>query len=125
MALLAGILPLRFCTAGFATGAPSQKLPSLGHVVDFVTPDSSWKVAHVTTHPRYDDMTTMTTPATQGWRSDASIILPGWSVTGQYPRHASTVKDGRPWVAEPSIIGTRSTPNLLNMVAEPRLNVTE
>ena len=37
--LLAGILPLTFCTAGFATGAPSVKLPSWEHVVGLVTPD--------------------------------------------------------------------------------------
>ena len=37
--LLAGILPLTFCTAGLATGAHSWKLPSREHVVGLVTPD--------------------------------------------------------------------------------------
>ena len=44
------------------------------------------------------------TPTSKGWRSDVSIILPGWSLTlvgpGQYPRYTSAVKDGRPWVAQ-------------------------
>ena len=84
-----------------------------------------WKVARVTTHSRHDDMTTTTTPTTKGWRSDVSIILPGWSVTlvgsGQYPRYTSAVKDGRPWEAHATdkaakrhmnTTGTRSTPKL-------------
>ena len=64
---------------------------------------------------------TMTTPTTKSSRSDVSIILPGWSVTlvgpRQYPRCASTVKDGRPWVATDkaakhhrNTTGTGSTP---------------
>ena len=52
----------------------------------------------------HDDMTTLTTPTTKGWRSDVSIILLGWSVTlvglGQYPRFTSYVKDGRSWAAQ-------------------------
>ena len=74
-----------------------------------------------------DDMTTMTTPTTRGWRSDVSIILPGWSVSlvdpGQYPRYTSAVKDGRPWVAQATekaakhhrnTTGTRPTPKLFH-----------
>ena len=38
-ALLAGVLPSRFCIAGFAARAPCWKLPSLGRVVDLVTSD--------------------------------------------------------------------------------------
>ena len=52
----------------------------------------------------HDDMTTMITPTTKGWRCDDSTILPGWSVTlvgpCQYPRYTSAVKDGRPRVAQ-------------------------
>ena len=81
-----------------------------------------WKVARVTTH-YHDDMATMTTPTTKGWRFDASIILLGWSVTlagpGQHPRYTSAVKVGRPWVAQrltmpPNTTGTRSTPKLFS-----------
>ena len=70
-------------------------------------------------------MTTMTTPITKGWRSDDSIILPGWSVTpvglGQYPRCTSAIKDGRSSAVQAtdkdakhhrSTTGTRSTQKL-------------
>ena len=39
VALLAGILPLRYCAAGFATKGPSWKLPSRGHVAKLITPE--------------------------------------------------------------------------------------
>ena len=39
VAFLAGILPLRFCNAGFAARTPSWKLPSPGHVVDMLAAD--------------------------------------------------------------------------------------
>ena len=43
----------------------------------------------------HDDMTTMTTPTTKGWRSDVSIITLGWRVTlvgpGQHPRYSGAV----------------------------------
>ena len=75
----------------------------------------------------HDDMTTMTTPTTKGWRSD--VTLPGWSVTlvgpGEYHGTPAPSKDGRPWVAlgdgesrqapqehDRNTTGTRSTPKL-------------
>ena len=42
-------------------------------------------------------LTTTTTPTTQGWLSDVSATLPGWSITlvgpGQYPRYTSAVNE--------------------------------
>ena len=38
-ALLAGTLPLRYCAARFASGAPTWRLPVSGPVVDLVTAD--------------------------------------------------------------------------------------
>ena len=55
-------------------------------------------------HDSTHDHDHTTTPTTNGWHSDVSIILPGWSVTlvgpCQYPRYTSAAKDGRPWVAQ-------------------------
>ena len=36
-ALLAGILPLRYCSARFACTFPTWRLPDLGHVCELVT----------------------------------------------------------------------------------------
>ena len=82
-------------------------------------------------------MKTITTPTTEGWLSDDSIILPGWNVTlvgpSRYPPYTRAVKDGRPCVSQeltkpPSTTGTRQghdpRQKFLTMVAEQRLSVT-
>ena len=78
----------------------------------------------------YDDSLTTTITlhnTSTSWRSDVSIILPGWSITrvGPVDTHSTPVLTTvrRLWVALPQNKHHEMTPqqNKLNMVAEQRL----